>query len=136
MPDDVEATELLYTSLLLQATQAVMTAPDTPRGVAASTVAAFRRSFFVGFAARVGQRLRHVRAAVITEESKKDGTLLPVLADRDAVIDAAVNEYATGTLRRPRVSNIAGLAAGDAAGGRASLATQKRFDGPPGALSA
>jgi hypothetical protein len=136
MAEDVEATELLYTSLLLQATQAVTAAADTPRGAPAATVAAYRRSFFVGFACRVGDRLQKIRAAVIAESSEQTGDLLPVLADREALIDAAVSEYSTRTLRGPRVSNASGLIAGEAAGARASLASQSRLDGSAGALSA
>jgi hypothetical protein len=50
----------------------------------------------------------------------------------EAVIDAAISEFATRTRRGPRVSNAVGLIAGEAAGERASLATQSRLDGAAG----
>src|SRR4051794_39218485 len=58
MAEDVEATELLYTSLLLQATTAMLRADSGQAGRASSSVAAFRRAFLIGFAKRVGARLR------------------------------------------------------------------------------
>jgi hypothetical protein len=73
---------------------------------------------------------------VIAESCDEPGDLLPVLANREAVVDAAVSEYSTRTLRGPRVSSAVGLIAGESAGARATLATQPRLDGPAGALSA
>jgi hypothetical protein len=128
---DVEATELLYTSLLLQATDALLKADATQGGSHPSTVAAFRRAFLLGFAQRIGQRLSSGREAVIDEAHATHGDdLLPVLADRADAIDAAIEPFlnpAGKPRRASRYSNLAGLGAGHVAGARASLSQQPRL---------
>jgi hypothetical protein len=118
MPVDVEATEVLYTSLLLQVSRATLTSRDAPSGVSASKVAAFRRAFFIGFAARVGDRLRELRQRVVDDAG---ADLLPVLADRGAAVEAAIAAHGGKAGRRRRVSDHGGLLAGDRAGASASL---------------
>ena len=82
---DLDAVELLYTSLLLQATGGVVHArPSSPRATS-SQVAAFRRSWLLAFAARVGERLEAAAAETIAEVRSEVGDgLLPVLAARRA----------------------------------------------------
>jgi hypothetical protein len=123
MAADVETTEVLYTSLLLQASQAMMTSPSTPFGAPPSTIAAFRRSFLMGFAKRVGHRLRSLRAVVVDEVASERGDLLPVLTERQSTVDAVVEQYCSRKIRYRRGSSAAGLVAGDHAGERASIAT-------------
>ena len=125
--DDLSAVDLLYTSLLVQAGTAVASA-RSPRGRAASQVAAFRRAFLVAFARRVGERLAAARAAAVSDAQRVHGDdVLPVLADRRARVDAYLAEVAPATRRMAhRVSDGGGYEAGLAAGSRATFATQAR----------
>lgn len=54
---DLDAVELLYTSLLVQATRAMTRAGGRADAAGASRTKSFRRSFLVAFASRIGQRL-------------------------------------------------------------------------------
>lgn len=94
---DLEAVEMLYTSLLLQATVAAA-AEEVPRGQSAVT---WRRGFLVGFAETVQDRLREVMTEVMAEmtadaeraarsdDAGQRGTSVAlVLADRSARLDA------------------------------------------------
>ncbi len=125
LPDDLEAVDLLYTSLLLQSTTAVLSA-EAPRLLgrrSSSSKASFRRSFLLAFAQRIGVRLdeaRHTAEAQAATDHGRD--LLPVLASRDSAVAAAVDEAFPRTRRsRFTVGDAAGAAAGDAAGARATL---------------
>lgn len=125
LPDDLEAVELLYTSLLLQSTTAMLAA-GAPRLIgrrSSSAKASFRRSFLLAFSQRIGVRLDEARQAAETQASTDHGRdVLPVLASRDAAVTAAVDEAFPRTRRsRFTVGDAAGAAAGDAAGARASL---------------
>jgi len=126
---DLDATELLYTSLLLQATTAVML-ERSPRGAPAN-VAAFRRAFLYAFANRIGQRLRASAAQVVAEASQDhSGSLLPVLTSREAAVEAALAEAFPNTRAvRFSVSDARGWRAGVDAAERASLSTQPPLSG-------
>lgn len=114
---DLDAVELLSTSLLLQASRTMRASgPQRDRWGMAST-RSFRQSFLVAFAHRIGERLRE---ATTGTESRADaehhGALLPVLADRDqAVTDLAGKLFPELTSRSVNVTNGAGWAAGRAA---------------------
>ncbi|WP_214370417.1 DUF2786 domain-containing protein [Pseudonocardia sp. H11422] len=119
---DRERVELLYTSLLLQATtQLVRRRP--PR--AGESVAAYRRSWLHGFAVQVHERLRDAeRAAASAAEHAGGcaGSAALVLVDREARVDRAYAE-AFPNLGRARRSTLSGsgFADGAAAGRRADL---------------
>lgn len=118
--------ELLYTSLLLQATsQLVRLRPPDP----AESVAAYRRSWLHGFAAEVHRRLtaaqEAARQAAGREHTGPGGggsSVALVLADRHERVDRAYAE-AFPRLGRPRRSVLSGsgLGAGVRAGSRADL---------------
>ena len=55
---DVEAVELLFTSLLVQATAAMMRAGSRTGRNGRSRTRSFRQSFLHAYAVRIGQRLR------------------------------------------------------------------------------
>jgi Protein of unknown function (DUF2786) len=113
-PADLQVVELLYTSLLLQATTSVLRQPESGRG--------FRRAFLLGFAAEVGERLRAARQAAVTETAGGGAAL--VLRDRQADVDAAVRErFPRLRTTRTTVSDGRGLVAGRRSGANASLAT-------------
>src|SRR5437879_5887944 len=83
---DLGVIELLFTSLLVQATRAMTTAPRRADGRTRS----FRQSFLVGYAGRIGERLREATSAATRDAADEHGdALLPVLADRRAAVDEA-----------------------------------------------
>ncbi len=119
---DLERVEILFTSLLLQAMQALARTPvpgwEHP--------AAFRRSWLTGFSAAVGRRLELAEqtAAERAEESfAASGTSTAlVLADRSSAVTAARDE-AYPDLRRAATRRLSGSGRADgwAAGQRADL---------------
>jgi hypothetical protein len=121
--DDQATVELLYTSLLVQATRAMLHAGASPR----TRSRAYRQAFLVAYAARIGQRLREAAAATVTEAVRAHGEgLLPVLRSREVAVEDHLAD-AFPHLRRMRVtaSDPAGYAAGHAAADRARLGGQE-----------
>ena len=120
---DLDGVELLYTSLLLQATGGVVHARPSSARAASSQVAAYRRSWLLAFATRVGERLEAASAETVAEARSELGdALLPVLAAREDAVERAMNEAAPHTTTmRVTASSGEGYAAGTAAGERASL---------------
>jgi hypothetical protein len=121
---DLERVELLYTSLLLQATrQLVHVRPDNWYGECES-VAAYRRSWFAGFAAAVSARLQAAERRATTEQSTSTaGTSTALLLrDRCEQVGAAVRAAHPGlrTMRRRSLSG-SGRADGFHSGSRADL---------------
>jgi len=121
---DLDAVELLYTSLLVQATRAMVAEAARLGRIAGSPgrTRSFRQSFLVAFAGRIGARLREAAEAATADAARRDADFLPVLARRSEAAEAAVNE-AYPTLGRSRVSanDAAGWHAGAAAADRAQL---------------
>ena len=121
--NDIDAVELLFTSLLVQATRAMTALGPQTDWAGRSRTRSFRRSFLLGFADRIGWRLRE--AADRTTEAAAGtygSSLAPVLALRDERVAAAVrDEYPrVGTLRTS-TSNLSGWFAGEDAARRADL---------------
>jgi len=124
--DDIDLVELLVTSLLLQASRALADAARGGGARARSTP--FRRGFLYSFAQRVEERLTAAREAVTTEAAAAYGAeLAPVLAERSAAVDRAVEELFP-TLRRRGGSTVdpAGWHAGRRAADDADLGTGRR----------
>lgn len=119
---DRERVELIYTSLLLQATtQVVRLRPPRP----GESVAAYRRSWLHGFAVEVHRRLTAAEAGAAEEASRVDPSgpsPALVLADRRSRVDEAYAE-AFPVLGRARRSTLSGsgYGAGTRAGSRADL---------------
>jgi hypothetical protein len=91
VPSDVASVELLFTSLLLQAAQA-LSAAERPLG-RRSASRSFRRSFLLGYAHRIGERLQTARQRATAEAAAERGIdLLPVLRDRQAAVEERVAE--------------------------------------------
>jgi hypothetical protein len=132
-PGDLAMCDLLFTSLLLQASTAMLAA-SRGRG----HVKAFRRAFLFGYAAAIGRRLRQVQRDVEQAAgSDTPGTEL-VLADRGARVDTAFAQQFPQLRRlRATVSSGGGLVAGQAAGASADLSvTRRRVASRRGELSA
>jgi hypothetical protein len=84
VPVDVDQVEMLFTSVLIQATRAMAEAGAARPGSFDRSVT-FRRSFLAAYAVRIGERLTEANAAA-TESYGKD--LVPVLTrQQDAVRD-------------------------------------------------
>lgn len=117
---DLERVELLFTSLLVQASYGLAAEPvpawDSP--------AAFRRSWLFGFSRAVGQRLREAerRAASAPPPGSGGPSVALVLADRSEIVDRRVEEaYPNLGTAAPRRLIGTGLDGGYAAGRRADL---------------
>jgi hypothetical protein len=121
---DLVATELLFTSLLVQSATALQ-AEGAAAGPGARTRSrGFRSSFLLAYATRVGQRLRAVTADVESDTATEVGdSLLPVLVAREVAVDEAVNEMFTSlrTIQRRGPSDGLGWARGTEAADRARL---------------
>lgn len=126
-PEDQETVELLYTSLLVQATSAMLA-----KGTGAATrTRRFRQAFLIAFAARVGQRLQAADEEVVAEADRAHGGgVLPVLASRAvAVDDHLAREFPDVRMRQVTVRDARGWAAGTKAGDRASLGREGAVGG-------
>jgi hypothetical protein len=119
---DLDAVDLLTTSLLTQAEIAMRRHRDQVSWDGSSRTKSFRRAFLLSFAARIGQRLREAESVAIDEAGGRD-RLLPVLTQHAAEVDRHLRELfpRIGKARRTTVTNSAGWAAGLAAADRAQL---------------
>lgn len=122
-PADMEQVELLYTSLLIQATRAMQ---STESRHTSQSTAAFRRAFLLGYAVRIGQRMREARETATAETAADAGVsmgeLVPVLAARTAAVDLEFGRLFPRTKSsRSRSVDAAGWHAGSAAADRARL---------------
>jgi hypothetical protein len=117
---DLAMVELLFTSLLLQASTAMRAASARP------DVKAYRRAFLFGYASSIGARLTAVRRETVREAtSTTPGTDL-VLVDRQTQVDAAFqHEFPTLGTFRATASSGSGFVAGRDAGGRADLSARQ-----------
>jgi hypothetical protein len=133
-PVDLDVVEVLYTSLLLQATTAMAAAGRRTDNRGRSRTRSFRHAFLLAFATRVAERLEDAtRMAVAKAEAEAETALVPVLDHRTAEVDRAVQDAfpRLGT-RRLSVSSTDGLAAGRRAGDRADLGTASMGPAPRG----
>lgn len=125
-PDDLDAVEMLFTSLLVQALHAL-----TATGRAGSRRTRsprFRRGFLTAYATRVGERLDAARGFAAEAAGQAAGRdLLPVLAARDRAVDEAVAElFPTLKRMRGRSVDAGGWYAGRAAADAADLTAGRR----------
>jgi len=134
---DLDAVEVLYTSLLVQATRSMVVARPPGSGIggggapSASATRSFRQSFLVAYAHRIGDRLRQVADATAADAaaehagSPDGGSLLPVLARRaDAAEAAAAAAYPNLKTFSTTGRDAEGWAAGRLAADRAHLGTE------------
>ena len=118
---DVAATEILFTSLLVQAQTAMQAAS---RLAAGASTRGFRSSFLSAYANRIAERLDEINAHVMAEaESDAGYSLVPVLASRDAAVRAAVEAaFSNLTFKKHRgARDAAGWTSGRLAADRANL---------------
>lgn len=122
---DLDAVELLTTSLLVQATRAMVASGKH----SASRSRSFRQSFLVAYATRIGERLEKATEAMIETaiaESADAERLLPVLASHQAKVDKVFDAmFPTVRGKSISTSNGAGWHAGLAAADRAQLDSRR-----------
>lgn len=121
-PADLDAVELLFTSLLVQANTAMLRASGKKDASGRSRTRAFRQSFLVSYAIRIGERLAEATAhataeagdelAVAAQDTLRRGSrttgtdLVPFLAARQRAVDDAVGELFGGNLKRGRAARV------------------------------
>jgi hypothetical protein len=117
---DLERFEILYTSLLLQATTQLATIRPNY-----GNVRTYRSAWFVGFAAEVGKRLKAAEEQAVAEtpEPASGASTALVLVDRAQAVDNAYGEMFPDAVagRTVRRSSGRGYRDGTAAGQRADL---------------
>ncbi len=118
---DLDAVELLFTSLLVQATRAMVAEPRT-QSTSSGGTRSFRQSFLVAFAGRIGERLSQAAEAVTADEATRSTALVPLFAARREAAELALNQAFPET-RTTRMSarNAEGWHAGMRAADRAQL---------------
>jgi len=119
-PVDLRLTDVLFTSLLVQATHA---SAQATLHQAHLRTAPFRRAFLIAFADRITERLEAAREHIAQDAEQAYGTaLVPILAERQAAVDAAYEEaFPHTTVQRGRRLDADGWYAGRAAAERADI---------------
>lgn len=120
---DLQLTEILSTSLLVQANRAMIAEGKHIGRRGESRTRSFRQSFLMAYAQRIGERLQATAAATQAAVPEQDADrLLPVLTKREEQVDALFTTLFPNTkLRRTRISNGAGWEAGLTAADQAQL---------------
>lgn len=110
-PSDLANVELIFSSLLIQLGRLARNVKSPTWTV---SDASWRRSFRYGFASGIQSRLARERSTIV-READTDGSLLPVLMDRAAQVNAMMPEDATDA-RRTKAYGEAARAGFQAAG--------------------
>ncbi|MBO0822089.1 MAG: DUF2786 domain-containing protein [Nocardiopsaceae bacterium] len=136
---DLDAVELLFTSLLVQANTAMMRAGAKRDAAGRSRTRSFRQSFLISYAYRIGERLAGAADQAVREAAGQPGgdpadgrpgtaspgtDLVPLLAAREEAIDDTVREMFGDGLtvtRAARATDAEGWNSGRAAADLASL---------------
>lgn len=140
---DLDRVNLLYTSLLIQATGQITAQRPSDSDVNSryyyrrESVAAYRRAWLLGFALKVGERLREAErcAAAQTADHMPGVSTALVLRDRSALVDQRYADlFPNARPRSHQVSSANGYRSGQSAGERADLGST-RVGGSRRALS-
>lgn len=126
---DLHLVEVLFTSLLLQGTGAVLASGAKTDWQGKSTTRSWRNAFWYGFAGRIGERLAEATAAAHGTHQQETGMdFLPVLAKRSEAVEQALNDAfpKLGTIRTS-ISNVAGLDAGHRFANQAQLDSDRHL---------
>ncbi|MEU1292988.1 MULTISPECIES: DUF2786 domain-containing protein [unclassified Streptomyces] len=120
---DLEVVELLFTSLLVQATTAMTKAEAAQRAGGRRRTKTFRQSFLAAYAHRVGARLTKAAETQVGED------LLPVLASREVAVGTAADRMfpRTTSTRLRGVTDEAGWTEGAEAADHAQVAHRPRL---------
>ncbi len=117
---DLETVEMLTTSLLVQANQAMLATGRASAAGGRARSRSFRQSFLLAYAGRIGERLQQTAAAAADELA--DDRLLPVLTERASAVNDTLAEV-FGPLGHSTIAinDPAGWHAGRAAADTATL---------------
>ncbi|MGW2209212.1 DUF2786 domain-containing protein [Streptomyces sp. NPDC001781] len=120
---DLEAVELLYTSLLVQATHAMAGAEAAQRAGGRKRTKSFRQSFLAAYAHRVGDRLTAAAESQVTQD------LLPVLVTRETAVTERLEDMfpRTTTTRLRGINDEAGWNEGAKAADEAQVRARPRL---------
>jgi hypothetical protein len=120
---DLDIVELLFTSLLTQATSAMVAAGRDVDSSGTTRTKSFRRAFILSFATRVSERLEEAaQAAAADARATMGDSFLPVLANRDDEVLAHQREmFPNLKFTKSTITNAAGWHAGRQAADRANL---------------
>ncbi|WP_225728918.1 MULTISPECIES: DUF2786 domain-containing protein [unclassified Nocardia] len=122
---DLDVVELLTTSLLVQATRAMIANGSDAGRDSHSRSRSFRKSFLIAYATRIGERLSRINDDTIAKSAEPE-RLLPVLASHQLKVDDAFDAlFPTVTAARVSAGSAAGWAAGREAADRAQLVARR-----------
>jgi Protein of unknown function (DUF2786) len=122
-PAELDAVEMLFTSLLVQATTAMVAAGSRQDAWGRSRTRSFRQSFLAAYAQRIGERLSEAAGAAERQAAADTPgvNLLPVLAARHRVVDESfeamfpdLTRFSAGSVN-DREGWVTGRAAADVA---------------------
>lgn len=123
-PADLDAVEVLFTSLLVQAQTGLGELARAAGPGSRERSRGFRASFLRGFAHRIGERLTQAHDAAVADVDRAEGgSLVPVLTRRDAEVDDQVDALFPHLVhsRGSHPSDTLGWHAGSDAAERAEL---------------
>ena len=125
---DLQLTEILSTSLLVQANRAMLAAGKHIGRRGESRTRSFRQSFLMAYAQRIGERLQAAAASTQAAVPEADvDRLLPVLTKREEQVDALFTQlFPNTTTRRTRITNGEGWKAGLSAADQAQLDARRQ----------
>ena len=117
---DLDLVEMLFASLLVQSTAAMLRVPSNEMG---GQPRAFRHAFLIAYACRVGQRLKEARAVAQQEAESDLGVALVPLFDarREAIDERLHEEFPHLRTKHTSVSHYGGYRAGQSAADRADI---------------
>jgi hypothetical protein len=125
---DLQLTEILATSLLVQANRAMIASGKHIGRYGESRTRSFRQSFLMAYAQRIGERLQAATEATQAAVPAVDADrLLPVLTRREEQVEALFTKlFPNTTTRRTRITNGAGWEAGLSAADKAQLEARRQ----------
>jgi hypothetical protein len=129
---DLDAVELLSTSLMVQANTALLAAGRAAPARGSPRTPSYRRSFLLAYATRIGERLTEADGTVsaAVSGSTVGAALVPALRDHAERVQATLTEMFPETVIRSRTaSNWTGWVAGRAAAELARLDGRRSVDG-------
>ncbi|MFI7001080.1 DUF2786 domain-containing protein [Nocardia sp. NPDC050175] len=122
---DLEVVELLTTSLLVQATRAMIASGNQAERSADSRSRSYRKSFLIAYATRIGERLVTANETTIAKSADAQ-RLLPVLASHQLKVDTAFDTLFPAVRNRGvSIPNANGWDDGRAAADNAELGARR-----------
>lgn len=120
-PGDLEAVELLVTSLLVQASGSMLRHGRQVDRRGQSRTRSFRQSFLLAYARRIGERLRTTADDVVRTDERAE-SLVPALRRQEELVEEAFAAWVPGTVQKATpISNGEGWVAGQVAADLALL---------------